>query len=248
MWNQLALAFSFLTLIRLPFSSRESARDEDLASSFTFFPLVGGFLGGFLTLWALALHTLMPSLVLAVFLTFLLALATRGLHLDGLADLADALGGGYTPQRRLSIMKDSHIGAFGAIALILFLFMKVAALQTLIVHSAWGAILLVPALSRLAMVLTAHRMPYARREGGLGRPFLQSMTRAHVLGACLLCGLWCLIVSLPFTLWLTPALVVCVILVRQLALKTLQGVTGDVLGAANEITETFLLMLAAAIC
>ncbi len=248
MWNQIALAFSFLTLIQLPFSSRESAREEDLASSFTFFPVVGAFLGGFLTLWALALHSFLPPLVLAALLTFLLALATRGLHLDGLADLADALGGGYTPERRLTIMKDSHIGAFGAIALVLFLFMKVAALHTLLVHSAWGAILVFPALSRLAMVLTAHRVPYARREGGLGRPFLQSMTNAHVLGATLLCAAWCLIISPHFTLWLTPALLLCVILVRQLALRTLQGVTGDVLGATNEITETFLLMLEAAIC
>ncbi len=248
MWSRLALAFSFLTLLRLPFASRQPARDEDLAACFTFFPVVGAFLGLGMALSALALHSVMPPMVLAVLLTTLLAITTRGLHLDGLADLADGLGGGYTPERRLAIMKDSRIGAFGTLALILFLFMKVAALHTLLLQSAWAPLLLTPALSRLAMVLTAYRMPYARKEGGLGRPFLQSMTRTHLVGALILCALWCLPISPLLTMGLTPALFLCVMLLRRLSLKTLHGITGDVLGAANEITETFLLMLAASIC
>lgn len=248
MWKHLSLAFSFLTIVPLPFSGKEPVRDQDLAGCFTFFPLVGAFLGTMLALTAALLHTVMPPLVLAAFLTALLALMTRGLHLDGLADLADGIGGGYTVERRLAIMKDSHIGAFGTIALIVFLSMKMAAIHALILQEAWAPLLLTPALSRLAMVTTAYGMPYARAEGGLGKPFLQSMTRSHLAGAAFLCALWCLPVSLYCTIGLTGAAFLCVILLRRLSRRALHGVTGDVLGAANEIVETMTLVLASSIC
>ncbi len=248
MWKQLSFAFSFLTIIRLPFSSSEPTQDHEPASSFICFPLVGAFLGILLALTAFLLHGVMPPLVLAVLLTALLALMTRGLHLDGLADLADGIGGGYTVERRLAIMKDSHIGAFGTIALILFLSMKMAAIHTLVLQEVWAPLLLAPALSRLAIVLTAYGMPYARAEGGLGRSFLQSMTRSHPAGAIFLCALWCLPISVHFTIGLTVAVLLCVMLVRRLSRRTLHGITGDVLGAVNEITETMTLVLAASIC
>ena len=94
MWNRFATALCFLTLLPCPFRSQpQTSAAADLAPSFPFFPLVGLLLGTCCALTGYVLHFRMPPLLLAVLLTALLAVLTRGLHLDGLADLADGVGG-----------------------------------------------------------------------------------------------------------------------------------------------------------
>lgn len=244
MWNQLNLAVSFLTILRLPFASSRAATPADLAGSFSWFPLVGFILG----LGAVAPAYLLasaPPLMLAVLVTALLAFLTRGLHLDGLADMADGLGGGYTPERRLEIMKDSRTGPFGALALIFAVLFKVAALHTLILGHCWSGMLVAPVLSRLAMVLGAYRMPHARSVGGLATPFLENLTVRQVLAA----GLPAVVIALCFDLKFAPLalgiVACCAWSARLLAGRRLGGMTGDVLGALNEVAEVAVLAAAA---
>jgi adenosylcobinamide-GDP ribazoletransferase len=188
---------------------------------------------------------LVPPLLLAVLISATLAVLTRALHLDGLADLADGIGGGYTPQRRLEIMKDSHTGAFGAVAIVLALGFKIAAMNTLLEHRFWAPFLLAPMFSRFSMVLAAHRSHYARAAGGLAKPFLEHMTGREVLHACLTTAIVSILFSPSLTLFFFPLVLGSVWSVRRLTQRTLGGITGDVLGAINEINEVLLFFAAA---
>jgi adenosylcobinamide-GDP ribazoletransferase len=245
MWNQLGIALSFLTVFRLPFASLHNITSEDLARSFSFFPLGGLLLGACCSALGYLFHSRVPPLLLAVLITALLTILTRGLHLDGLADLADGVGGSYDPERRLEIMKDSNIGAFGSLALVLAIAFKIAAIYALIATESWSSVLLIPALSRLAMVLSAYRIPYARSKGGLAKPFLEFITPRQPLIA----GGFSLVFSFLLESRLAPVYLIIMMMnvgiLRHLARRWLGGVTGDVLGAINEVTEVTLFSLAA---
>jgi len=245
MMRHFAIALSFLTLFRLPGSARIMVTPVELARSLSYYPLVGLLLGACWFGVAFFLHALLPALLLAVLLTALMALMTRGLHLDGLADLADGAGGGYTRERRLEIMKDSSIGTFGATALILILGLKIAALSTLVPARAWSMLFLAPALSRYAMVLTSYKSTYARAEGGLGKAVCDHLSRRQLVTTTAVTVLLCLIMAPLRGGFLFLTLMACVLLVRFLSQRWLGGITGDVLGATNEITEALLLSVAA---
>lgn len=236
-------AVSFLTIIPMPSSSTETVNFEDFARSFAFFPLVGLLIGLICSLFYLLSHQWMPDLLTAVWITTLLTFLTRGLHLDGLADLADGVGGGYTAERRLQIMKDSRIGAFGSMALVLAILFKVSGLYALLETDNWHPILLVPMFSRLSMVLTAFKSPYARSEGGLGKAFVEPMTIHQPLAAMISTIVIALFASPVWLLAYLSGAVCCSLTIRVASRKWLGGVTGDVLGAANEFCEIILFSL-----
>jgi len=245
MWSHFVCALSFLTILRIPGSSAQTLSGLDLARSFSFFPLVGFILGVCSVALACIISPFLPSLPLAGVIIATQALLTRALHLDGLADFIDGAGGGYTPQRRLDIMKDSRTGAFGALALILAILLKAAAIQTLILQSQWSPLLLVPVLSRLAMVLAAYHSPYARPEGGLGKPFLEHITSREVIIASVFSLPIALLMASFSALSYIAIMLLVVALLRHLSHKWLGGITGDVLGAVNETVEICLFLLAA---
>lgn len=245
LYKRFSTAVSFLTILPAPCSRNHSVDPIDLARSFSFFPPVGLIIGVccLIPLWML--HTVMPPTLTAVLITTLLAFVTRGLHLDGLADLADGIGGGYTPERRLEIMKDSRIGTFGSVALMLAMLFKVAGLQTLIMANYWAPILLAPVFSRLTMVLTAYKSPYARSEGGLGRPFLEHMRAQEPLTATVFACVFALLFAPALIFSYLTTGVLCAVAFRFFGRRWLGGVTGDVLGATNEVSEIILLSLSA---
>lgn len=247
MWKSFAFAFSFLTILPLPFSSSEAHAPSDLPRSFCFFPLVGLLLGACYVCFGYFGIGYVPPFLLSAFITSLSVILTRALHLDGLADLADGVGGGYTPERRLEIMKDSRTGAFGAAAITLALILKTAALHAIISDARWLPLLVIPSLSRFAMVVAAFKGSYARPAGGLGKSFLEHMTLKHLVAAIFLSIFLSFIPAPGFALFAFPTLLATVALLRYLTSRWLGGITGDVLGAVNEITEILLLSLAASL-
>ncbi|HYA03168.1 MAG TPA: adenosylcobinamide-GDP ribazoletransferase [Syntrophobacteria bacterium] len=240
------LVTAFRTLTILPVPGRDA---PEPAVSLPFFPVVGGVLGFFL--WVLSLSTALfpdggwPAGVAGLML-IAGSLLTRGLHLDGLADFTDALGGGRDRDRRLAIMKDTHMGAFGAIALVLLLLAKWLALTRLVASGSAAWVILVFAISRTMQVDLAVRLPYARPEGGTAHPYVTGAATWHrvvatvaavaiAVGGYGLLGLGALaagfVVTRLFGSWCR---------------RHLGGITGDLLGAANELVELSLLFLAAA--
>lgn len=245
MWQGFTTALSFLTIIRLPFSSQRLSTPEELAASFSFFPLAGLTLGACCLLVASIAAAAAPSPLPALAVTAALAILTRGLHLDGLADLADGVWGAYAPQRRLEIMKDSRIGAFGALALVFAVFFKAASINLVIQHGPIQALLLVPVLSRTAMVLAAHKAPYARSEGGLGKPFLEHMNSRHLLTASVLACAALVIVAPRLAIPFAIVAALSALILKRALIRALGGITGDALGAINELTELALFFTAA---
>jgi adenosylcobinamide-GDP ribazoletransferase len=231
----LGLALSFLTILPVP--RRQTAADPELAAAMAWFPLVGLLLGGVLTLAAQGLSQILPAPATAALVVTLLAAITRALHLDGLADTLDGLGGGQTREASLRIMKDHAVGAFGAVGLVLALLLKYSLVLGLLEVGGITFLLLFPVISRSAMVLLAYLSPYARPEGGLGEAMTTLTTgRTLVLAG----GSTVLIVALAGQGRGLAALAAAAVLTWGLARyfrHRLGGVTGDVFGAVNEVME-----------
>jgi adenosylcobinamide-GDP ribazoletransferase len=232
---KIAIAFLTILPVRLP----AELPGDGLRRSAAFFPLAGWLIGSFLSGGAwLFVWANLPPLVSAVLLVALGAWLTRGLHLDGLADLLDGLGGGQTPERRLAIMKDSAIGAFGVIGLVVLLLLKVACLASLLANNEellFFALFAVPVAARWAMATLACGTKYPR-EIGTGHAFVGKVgLRELALGALLLTPLiwW----NWAGALIILGAAMLPVIWLRFKAAKALGGVTGDVLGASCELGE-----------
>jgi adenosylcobinamide-GDP ribazoletransferase len=238
----LRLALAFLT--RLP-ASREVPAPGRLAEAAYAFPIAGlavGALAGlaYLLAWELGLYPLLAA-VLAVAVQVWL---TRGLHEDGLADLADGLAGA-SPEARLAIMRDSRIGSFGALALGLALALRVTAVAEIADPGLVLATLAAAgAASRALMAVVLCALPPARTDGlGLaaGRPRRDVATSALAIAA--LSGL----LLLPWQAILAGSLAAAVAAaaVGGLARRRLGGQTGDVLGAAQQAGEIAFLLAGA---
>ena len=200
-------------------------------------------LGLALTGVAFAIRDAMSPLLLAALLAASLAALTGGLHLDGIADVFDALGGGRGDRARmLAIMRDSRIGAHGAAALVFLIVAKVAALSRVLERHDLAAVLLFPAVGRWAVTPLVVLFPYARPEGA-GRAFNGRAGRRELAIAAAIAAAG--VVALGWRL-LAPTLGAGVVamffgwwLSRQLG-----GLTGDVYGAAVELAELAALVLA----
>jgi adenosylcobinamide-GDP ribazoletransferase len=234
-------AIRTLTILPVPGAEAECAAD-----AMYFFPLVGAIVGGAVqgVVWIIAgvldwqAGAAFAGVVLLVWLT-------RALHLDGLGDTVDAFFGGATRERRLEIMKDPHIGAFGAAAIILALLCRFTALERLSFSGHWTWIVLPVVLSRTIMVLTAVSLPYARAEGGKAQPFVAGARLVHFwfafACALLICLLYCGSIGLSAA---AVALALGVFWIWWMK-RAFGGVTGDLLGFAGETTECVLYFILA---
>lgn len=187
------------------------------------------------------LIALAPSAAAAALLLALTVFLTRGLHLDGLADTVDGLGGGGTAEARLAIMKDSRLGAFGAVSLVLVLLLKYSFFLVLFDQGREQCLSLFPLISRWGLVLLAGLAPYARPGGGLGKAMTEGANPGLLAGATISAlVLSFLAAGYPGVISLGLAGLVVWGLSRYFR-RRLGGVTGDVYGAANEILETLVL-------
>lgn len=239
----LAAAGAFLT--RLPLRAGADAGGEDLARAAPLFPLVGASIGALVGGAALGLADVLPPLLAGLLAVALELLLTGALHVDGLADSADGLGG-HDPERSLAIMRDHALGSYGAAALVLDLALKAAALGFLADADAFGATVAALALSRLAPLPLAWLLPYARPEGGSGRLLAGRLGAAEVLAGAALALLLATAAAGLTGLAAAAAAGGAIALVGLASRHRLGGVTGDVMGAAVEISATVALLVAVA--
>lgn len=237
--TRLLAALAFLT--RVPV--RRAFEASEVGRAALFFPLIGAAIG-LVQLGAFRfLRSHIPSSIAAVLVVALSAWVTRGLHLDGLADFADGLGGGSTQEDALRIMRDPAVGAFGVVALVLVLALKIAAVDAL---PSGEALVLAAALSRWTTVPIGFFLPYAREGDGLGAAMSGGAGVFELLGATLLAVLLCLFFPLKLVLLSWGAVLLVSLAVGAMARTRLGGMTGDVLGANVELAEASVLM--AALC
>lgn len=236
-------AWRFLTVIPL---GRREDDGADLARSLAWFPVVGLILGACLVVFQAAAARVFPAILVDLLCVIFLVVLTGGLHLDGLADTMDGLGG-RNREEALRIMKDAALGSFGAVAIFSAIGLKVAGLWALPIEVKAWALLLFPVMGRWAMVALASTTPYARREGGTGQAFVEESSVLDLAIATT----WTLALVLGLMDWRGAAgllaVVVAVVLLRWLFVRWLGGVTGDTLGAAGEGAEILVLLVLAAV-
>ena len=234
-------ALSFLTI--LPVGRLPAPGEKELARSMAFFPVVGLLIGLLLAVAYFLLSFLFSkSFVLWLTLGWLTFL-TRGLHLDGFSDTIDGLAAGGPKEKILEVMRDSRIGALGVVGLILLIGAKYLALNEITGPSIPDSLMLMTVLARNSMVWVCYRSPYARSGGGLAKPFAENLTaRGMILSSICAFGIGLL-------LWQLKGVLVFIgiglfsLAFRFLCLRKLDGVTGDILGAANELSELLCLLL-----
>lgn len=242
MWNPFWLALQFLT--RFPVPVATDPEPVEIGRSLLAYPLVGLLIGLLLVVTAL-LFPSSDSLLIAALLLIVWVVVTGALHLDGLADSADAwIGGQGERERTLEIMKDPCSGPAGVTAVVLLLMVKLAALNVLLQTAQWQALLLAPLLARAAVPLLLATTDYVR-AGGLGEAMVEHLPRhqlKHLVWPTGLLVLWLLGWK---GVWLMGFVFVLAAFLRNRLIKRIGGTTGDTTGAVVELVEAAVLLFLA---
>ncbi|HHI94673.1 MAG TPA: adenosylcobinamide-GDP ribazoletransferase [Gammaproteobacteria bacterium] len=247
------IALQFLT--RIPVRLKDNPNEKQIAASQLYYPLIGLLIGVLLILLVWVSQWVLPDVPTMLRAAIILTgwvLISGGLHLDGLADSADAWAGGLGDRdKTLAIMKDPACGPAGVVSIVLLLLLKFAALHALLEASASASmpnlpllvIVIAPMLARTVPSLLFLTTPYVRQHGlgsalvtGLPRRGLVFVIAAVVVSVLLLAG--------SMGLWLVLAVLIVFVLARRLMIQRIGGVTGDVAGALIEITELSVLVCA----
>lgn len=237
------ITLQFLTIIPLPITVR--CDKEDLGRSTALFPLAGLLIGGLLAgLDWLLTPWLSRTLCDALLITALAAI-TGGLHLDGLADVCDGLAARGGRERFLAVMKDSQVGALGAVGLVLGLLLKWQALVAVPPQLKLAALLLFPMLARCGQVVTLTGARHARQDG-LGAAFVQGTSGVALTVALVSSAAVALL--LAGGKGVTALVVVCLLSIfgRLFFQKRLGGLTGDTVGCLSELNEIAVLIILSA--
>ena len=238
------IALQFLT--RLPVPDTGEVRAADAARSAGYYPLVGLLLGGMLAAVDGLARQFWPVSVASALVLLAGVALTGALHLDGLMDTCDGVFSLQPPERRLEILRDSRVGAFGVIGGVLVLLLQYSLLSELTGPMRWRALLIMPLLGRWLVVYALRRFPYARAVG-LGQPFA-GQARA-------IPWTWASLFTLSVTLGLFPSILgwslilgtfLGAVAAARFCQARLGGLTGDTYGAINEVVETVALALVVA--
>jgi adenosylcobinamide-GDP ribazoletransferase len=230
-------ALQFLTIFPTPLRHKVTARTS--GQSLPYFPLVGLILGAILFGIHYVLSLLLPSSVVNMLLIIALVILTGAHHLDGFIDTCDGVIAGKSKKERLAIMSDSKVGAFGIVGAILLLLLKYVSLSS---SPILPALLLMPTLSRWAMVSIIFTFPYTKRSG-MGLAFKRGANWQRLTIATIIA----LIVAVALLQWwglvLMAALWLIAFGIASYFRSRLGGLTGDNYGAINELSEVLVLLL-----
>jgi adenosylcobinamide-GDP ribazoletransferase len=229
-------ALQFLT--RLPAPPIGVFDPADLSRSALWFPVIGALVGVIVAaaLWAGALASPWIGALLALLAW---VWVTGGMHLDGLGDVADALGAAHrSPERFIEVLRDPHIGAYGTMAIVLQLIAKLVLLAAIASPPALAAVVLIAAWARWGALVWGTLLPPL--ASGSGERFTWHIDRRGMVAEG--------VILAAFSLWLAPVLLLAAVVIAGVAIYwkyRLGGITGDCLGAGIELTETMLLLLIA---
>jgi len=237
--DKIYTAFQFLTILPL---NIKRFKEELLAESTIYFPLVGLTLGGFIVGLEYCLSGMLPLQIISILQIAFLALITGGLHLDGFADTIDGIGCPKSPEERMQAMKDSRVGSMGAVALIFLLILKYNSLA-LISHSLKTyAALIFPLVSRWGMVLAIF-LSSQKSHTGVGHMFQKQIKEKHFIMSSILPFMLIIYLFQSLGLIALIGFSFMVFVIFSLLLKIFGKITGDHFGFINETTELIVLLL-----
>ncbi len=233
------IALQFLS--SLPITLPGMPKPQELGRSLLFYPLVGALFGG--VLWGVsALLAGTPLMLHAALLLTVWVMLSGGLHLDGLADSADAwLGGFGDRERTLTIMKDPRSGPIAVVTLVLVLLLKFCALLALIEQQQAMALLIVPLIGRGALLGVFLTTPYVR-AGGLGQALADHLPRKAGWWVLVLSAAVCVALAGYAGLWALMLAILGFVWLRRVMMRRLAGTTGDTAGALLELLEVLMLV------
>ena len=248
--RDLSLAIRFLTVIPiilfLPSNNtnqNEEALEENFANSMAFFPLVGMLIGLLLVVLRRIFYYLpVSSLIGDTLILIVWIWLSGGLHLDGFADSVDGFSGGHDKEEILKIMKDSSTGAKGVVALVSLLLLKFVLLVEMPLFLKDAALFFTPTIGRWSMVIAAFLGKPARLKDSMGKLFVDYVSWREAIFASLTMAV---IGILLFKLTFLPLVIIgigIVLLILKYSQKKIGGISGDILGAINEIVEVFILL------
>lgn len=242
--RRLLLAFQIMS--RIPINITLPCESEDMLGSMTYFPVVGAVVGGLMSLAAWLGYELTGSWIVAAALAVLCdVLVTGGIHLDGLGDTCDGFFSGRKRERILEIMHDSRMGTFGGLGLMLTLMLKFAFISAALNRlgmAALGLTFAAPVMSRMCVVLLEKIGASAR--SGMGSAYVEGMKWECVATAFAIGTLIVLLVKPVMALFMPLSALLALVFNRYFNRK-IGGLTGDTLGAANELCALAFYALAA---
>ncbi len=184
----------------------------------------------------------LPTAVVHVLLIVFLAVISGALHLDGLADTCDGLASGKTPEERWQVMRDSRVGSFGIVGVCCLLLVKYVSLNNVPQSLVMTSLVLMPVISRWAMVYAIFAYPYAR-PSGLGKVFKQGVNWLKLVMATLIALAVAAALSRLAGLAVMLGIWVIVVIMATYLKRKFSGLTGDTYGAINEVAEVSVLLL-----
>lgn len=247
MFNDFLTGLQFLT--RIYIVKQENWSAENFGHSVKFFPLVGFIIGGIITSIQISFSIYLPTLLgfslphhtlVALLLTIMIGLS-GGLTCDGFMDTMDGVFSGRSPERMLEIMKDSRVGANGVMAFVLLLIIKYSILLDMPSNALSDALLITPVLGKFSMVVAITVFPYARSEG-IGKAFAQYTNTSTLIAAGVFTLFFTIGLGLKAIFSLLAVLIFTLAIAKYIS-KVLGGLTGDVYGAINELSDVVSLFI-----
>ena len=235
--RDLRLAVGFLTVFPL-----SPGTVTQMGPSRAYFPLVGLALGGILAGLDFGARQVLPTEVVGALLVAALLLLTRAIHTEGFLDACDGLFGGYSREKRLEILRDTHVGAFAVIGGISLLLLKWSLLVGIPDEARAGLLVVFPCLSRFGMVTTMAAFAYVRKEG-LGAAFQDGTSRWQVVSGLATAAAAAGLLLGPAGLLLLGGAITVSLRFGWWVSRMLGGMTGDAYGAVNEVAEVAVLLL-----
>ena len=250
-WNdEFMNALRFMTIVPVPSSDTATPTDW-LSRCVKYFPAVGICIGLVSAAMLLLAGNLWGPIIASLLAVAASIVVTGGLHEDGLADTADSFGGGWSVEKRLAIMKDSRIGAYGALALLFGVALRVSALAELPLWTAAAALIAAHAAARITPAFVMNALPYAGDTAAMKVSYADAPVSSNdIWFAVLIVGCALVPLALVSISSVISGLLLGALLAAALALwsrRLIDGYTGDVLGAIEQMFEIGFLLGVAAI-
>ena len=239
--NNFLISLQFLTIINI--KTDTPIDEKSFGKSVIFFPLIGAFIGVLLVIISRLTSAFLPVSVSDAIVLAVLILVTGGLHIDGFADTVDGFAGGKNKDDILRIMKDSRIGTFGVVGIVMLLLTKYLSLQSLQPDTKYFVLITMPVIGRWSVLPMGLFFKYARIEGGTGKIFAESIRlKELIIGTIMALAIIIPLFRLKGFLMLAVIFIVT-LLIGRYSKRKINGITGDVFGATIEINELIILIL-----